>query len=152
MRTENQEFTFTKLMTCGLCGSGVSASEKWKKQNNGNVHRYVYYGCTKAKDKHCKCGYIEEKEIINQFVGLMDKVSFDDNSIQQKIKSEVERIKKFNNIMLGIKEKIEVKDLDIKNYAKYILKEGTEVEKRELLGCLKTSIFLANKSISIKPQ
>lgn len=152
MRTENQEFTFTKLMACGLCGSGVSASEKWKKQNNGNVHRYVYYGCTKAKDKHCKCGYIEEKELINQFVGLMDKVSFDDNSIKHKIKSEVERIKKFNNIMLGIKEKIEVKDLDIKNYAKYILKEGTDIEKRELLSCLKTSIFLDNKSISIKPQ
>lgn len=31
MRIENQEFAFTKLMFCGLCGSGITACEKWKK-------------------------------------------------------------------------------------------------------------------------
>ena len=49
--------------------------------------------------------------------------------------------------MLGIKEKIEIKDLDIKNYAKYILKEGTEVEKREMLGCLQSKFFLRSKAV-----
>ena len=45
VRGETKEFAFTKLMTCGLCGSGITADEKFKKQQNGNVHRYVYYGC-----------------------------------------------------------------------------------------------------------
>jgi len=27
---ENIEFAFTKIMKCGLCGSGISASEKFK--------------------------------------------------------------------------------------------------------------------------
>ena len=148
---ETKEFAFTKLMTCGLCGSGITADEKFKKLKDGSVNRHVYYKCTGVKDNNCRCGYIEEKELINQFISLMDKVSFDDLPIKQKFKVEVERIKHFNNIMLGIKDKIEVRELDIKNYAKYILKESSDIEKRELLGCLETPIFLKNKSISIKP-
>ncbi len=148
-RVENKEFAFTRLMTCGLCESGICADEKFKKQKNGNVHRYVYYGCTKAKDKNCKCGYIEEKELIKQFELLIDKIDIDEIGIKEKIKSEVERIKKFQTSILGIKDKIEIKDIDIRNYAKYILREGQDIEKRELLGCLRSKIFLTQKNISV---
>ena len=47
------------------------------------------------------------------------------------------------------REKIEVKDIDIRNYAKYVLKESSDPEKRELLGCLKSKIKLNNKLISL---
>ena len=149
LRVENQEFAFTKLMICGICQSGISACEKWKNQKNGNVHRYVYYGCTKNKDKNCKCGYIEEKELINQFADLIDKIDLDEIGMKEKIKAEVERFKKFQKNLLGIKEKVEVGDIDIRNYAKYILKDGTDIEKRELLGCLRNKIALKNKIITI---
>lgn len=149
IRTESKEFAFTKLMECGLCGSGVCADEKFKKQKNGNVHRYVYYGCTKFKDKHCKSGYISEESLIEQFVALMDHIDLDEFGIREKIKNEVERIKKFQRIVVGTKEKIEVKDIDIRNYAKYILTEATDPEKRELLGCLKSKILLSQKQISL---
>ncbi len=145
----NKEFAFTKLMTCGLCGSGICADEKFKKQHNGNVHRYVYYGCTKARDKNCKCGYISEENLIEQFITLMDQIDINEIGIKEKIKSEVERFKKFQRSILGIKEKIEIKDIDIRNYAKYILKESSDVEKRELLGCLKSQIQIKNKNISL---
>ncbi len=149
VRVENKEFAFTKLMTCGLCGSGICADEKFKKQKNGNIHRYVYYGCTKSKDKNCKCGYIEEKELIKQFEGLMDKMDLDEIGIKEKIKAEVERVKKFQRIILDIKEKIEVNDIDIRNYTKYVLREATDLEKRELLGCLRGKIILNNKVVSL---
>jgi len=54
-------------MVCGLCGSGITADEKFKRPQNGKVHRYVYYGCSKSKDRNCKCSYIEEKTLIQQF-------------------------------------------------------------------------------------
>ncbi len=149
IRVEDKEFAFTKLMTCGLCGSGITADEKFKKQKNGNVHRYVYYGCTKFKDKHCKSGYINEEDLIEQFVGLMDKIDLNEIGIKEKIKTEIERVKKFQRIILGTKEKIEVKDIDIRNYAKYVLQEASELEKRELLGCLKSKILLNNKKITL---
>jgi DNA invertase Pin-like site-specific DNA recombinase len=146
-RVENQEFAFTKLMQCGLCGSGVSADEKFKKQQNGNVHRYVYYGCTKARDKNCKCGYINEEVLIEQFMGLMDTIDINEIGIREKIKAEVERFKKFQQSVLGAKARVVIKDIDIRNYAKYLLREGADVEKRELLGCLKNKIILNQKQI-----
>lgn len=152
IRVEDKEFAFTKIMQCGLCGSGISADEKFKKQKNGNIHRYVYYGCTKSKDKHCKCGYINEDELIEQFVQLIEKIDLDEIGIKEKLKAEVERVKKFQRVILGTKDKIEVNDIDIRNYAKYVLKEAPDVEKRELLGCLKSKIILKQKQISLAKQ
>ena len=147
IRTMDKEFAFTKIMECGLCGSGICADEKLKKQKNGNIHRYCYYGCTKSRDKNCKCGYIREDELIRQLVEIMDKIDLDEIGIKEKIKAEVERIKKFQKTILGTTEKIVVKDIDIRNYAKYVLLEASDLEKRELLGCLKSKILLKEKEV-----
>jgi DNA invertase Pin-like site-specific DNA recombinase len=149
IRSENKEFAFTKLMKCGLCGSGITADEKFKRQKNGNVHRYVYYGCSKFNDKHCKCGYIREEDLVLQLEQMLDKVDLDEIGLKDQIKSDVERYKKFQSGVLGIKEKIKIADIEIRNYAKYILREGTNFEKRALLGCLKSKITLKNKIISL---
>lgn len=149
IRAESKEFAFTKLMACGLCGSGITADEKFKKQQNGNVHRYVYYKCTRVRDQYCKCGFINEVDLIMQFEQLLEKIDIDEIGIREKIKYEVERIKKFEQGVLGIKKKIVVGEIDIRNYAKYILHEGQDVEKRELLGCLKSKISLTNKVITL---
>ena len=147
VRSESKEFAFTKLMECGLCGSGITADEKFKKQKNGNTHRHVYYGCTKARDKNCKGGYINEVVLIEQFVGLMDTIDLNEIGIKEKIKAEVERFKKFQQSVLGTKARIQVADIDIRNYAKYLLQEGAPIEKRELLSCLKSKMLLKEKNI-----
>lgn len=126
VRSEGKEFAFTKLMTCGLCGSGITADEKFKKQKNGNIHRHVYYGCTKRRDPNCKCGYINEVDLIKQFEDLVNEIDIDEIGVKEKIKLEVERFKKFQQSVLGIKAKVEVADLDIRNYAKYLLREGAD--------------------------
>ena len=147
---QSKEFAFTKLMTCGLCGSGITADEKYKTQKNGNVHRYVYYGCTKHNDKNCKCGYINEDDLVEQLAGIMDKIEFNEIGMRKKIKEEIERYKKFQSGLLGESEtKIKVKDVEVRNYAKYILREGQIQEKRELLACLKSQLTLVNKQVQI---
>ena len=150
-RTEfdTKEFAFTKLMTCGLCGSGICADEKLKKQKNGNIHRYVYYGCSKAKDRNCKCGYLNEEDLIKQLQDLIDKIDLDEIGMKAKIRNEVTRFNRFQKGILGIRGEIEVKDLDIRNYAKYILRDGRDNEKRELLSCFKNKIELTQKKINI---
>lgn len=149
VRSENKEFAFTKLMICALCGSGVTADEKFKKQKNGNVHRHVYYGCTKVRDRNCKCGYINETELLSQFEDLINNIDINEIGIKEKIKAEVERFKKFQKVLLCETNQITVNDVDIRNYAKYILREGEDIEKRELLGCLNSKIALKGKVISI---
>ena len=146
-RKQNKEFAFTKLMQCGLCGSGISADEKFKKLKNGGFNRHVYYICSKSKDRSCKNPNINEHDLVKQFEKLIDDIEIDEIGIKEKIKEEVTRFKNFQSSLLNKKEKIEVGDIDIRNYAKYILQEGKGVEKRELLGCLKDKIVLENKNI-----
>jgi site-specific DNA recombinase len=150
LRVENKEFAFTRLMECGLCGSGITADEKFKKQKGGAVHRHVYYGCTKVRDRDCKCGYINETDLIKQFQSLIEKVDLNEIGIKDKIKREVERFKKFQRILLGVSEPIDIADVDIRNYAKFILNEGEDFEKRELLSCLKSKISLNNKLVTLR--
>ena len=147
-----KEFAFTKLMSCGLCGSSITADEKYKTQKNGNIHRYVYYGCTKHNDKNCRCGYINEDDLVEQLTELMDKIEFNEIGMRKKIKEEIERHKKFQVGLLGEEgSKVKVQDIEIRNYAKYILREGQTHERRELLSCLKTRILLEKKKILISP-
>ena len=42
-------------------------------------------------------------------------------------------------------DKIKTPKIDIKVYAKYLLQEGTRDEKREILNCLKTELYLKNQ-------
>jgi site-specific DNA recombinase len=150
IRVESKEFAFTKLIACGLCGSCITADEKFKKQKNSNIHRYVYYGCTKHNDKACKGGYISEEALVEQLAVLIDTINLDEIGMKEKIKLEIDRNKRFQSAMLGVKTKVvKVEDIDIRNYAKYVLREGTTMEKRELLGCLRSKILLANKEIKL---
>ena len=150
LRVENKEFAFTKMMLCGLCGSGISADEKFKKLKNGGVARYVYYGCTKARGVECKCGYTEEKEILKQFNELIEKINLNEIEVKEKIKADVEKFTKLQKFLLGTKEKVSTDSVDVRGYAKFVLKEGSDIEKRELLACLKSRICLANKKITLE--
>lgn len=147
---QEKEFAFTKLMACGLCGSGISVDEKYKKLKNGKTNTHVYYGCTKARDKHCKCGYINETDLIKQLQKLVDKVELNETSIFKKVKAEVARYKKFHATLLGEKVNTVVSDIDTKDYVKFLLKDGTMEEKREILSCFNSQIVLKNKVISLK--
>lgn len=150
VRNGNKEFAFTKLMSCGLCGSGISAEEKYKNLKDGTVAKYIYYGCTRFKNIDCKGGYTEEKILIAQLLELMDKIDLDRSGLRRKLEMEIERHKKFHsNIMGKTEEEYEAKDVDIRNYAKYVLKEGSIFEKRDLMGCLKSKLVIKEKSIQL---
>ncbi len=149
LRVEGKEFAFTKLITCGLCGSSISADEKFKKLKNGEVNRHVYYKCAKSKDKECKNEYINETDLIKQFENLVDVIDINEIKIKDKIKDEIMRVKKFNKSLLGKDTDIEIKGVDIRNYVKFILKDGSILEKREVLSNLNSEIRLENRIIKI---
>ena len=70
--------------------------------------------------------------------------------MKEKIKSEIERHKRFNVGVLGLKqETVKVTDVDVRNYAKHVLRYGTMLEKREILLCLRSKVLMANKKVTI---
>lgn len=152
VRTQDKEFAFTKMITCGLCGSGVTADEKFKKLKDGTTNRYVYYGCTKFKDKDCPCGYIREEDLIEQLADVLDTISLDEIGMKDRIKTEIESHNEFQESVLGreVKEKVKIKQVDIRNYAKHILRKRPLYEKRELLSHLRSKLILAKKKIQLR--
>jgi DNA invertase Pin-like site-specific DNA recombinase len=150
-KTESKEFAFTKLIKCGCCGSSITADEKFRKLENGNVNRHVYYFCTRSQDLDCKNPSIKEDHLIKELIDMIDRVSLDELGIKEKIKDEIERYNKFRTGVLGIakKTKIDV-EINARNYAKYILKEGSLIEKRELLACLKSKLVLKDRHIELE--
>lgn len=149
VRSEIKEFAFTKLITCGSCQSGVTAEEKYKKLKDGTTTRYVYYGCTRSKDLHCKAGYVREEELIDQLVKMMDKMDINEIGMKYKFEEEVERLSKFQRNFFGGEKMKTEKKIDLRSYAKYLLREGSLIEKRELLACIKSKLVLTQKVVTL---
>lgn len=151
VRAQDKEFAFTKMLTCGLCGSGITADEKFKNLKDGTQARYVYYGCTKFRDKNCKCGHIREEDLIEQMANILDTVSLDEIGMKDKIRAEIESHNEFQESVLGkvVKEKIKIKEIDIRNYAKHILRKRPIYEKRELLKHLRSKLVLKDKTLTL---
>ncbi|MDD5144771.1 MAG: recombinase family protein [Candidatus Pacebacteria bacterium] len=149
---EPKEFAFTRLMTCGLCGSGITAQEKFKEiKSTGLTARYVYYGCTRGRDINCKCGYMREEEIIKQLIDQIDNLVMDEKLIRGKFEEEYKRLKKFQNMFLGIKKAVpQNEELNPKDYAIYVLSSGTLEEKRELMNSIKNKITMKENKIYIE--
>jgi site-specific DNA recombinase len=70
------DFAFSGLIACGKCGCAVVG--EIKKQ------RYVYYHCTGYADKcqgnpaSCRCKYVREEALEEQFTELLGRLHFDD--------------------------------------------------------------------------
>jgi hypothetical protein len=150
---ESREFAFTKLITCGHCGSGISAGEKYKKLKDGTSAKYIYYGCTRSRDLHCKGGYLREENIIDQLLKIIDQIDVNEFGMRHKFEEEVKRLQKFQRSVLGIKEAAKVeKRVNVRTYAKYLLQEGSTIEKRELLSCMKSKLIIKNKILVLEDK
>lgn len=148
----NKEFAFTKLMKCGMCNSGVTAEEKFKALSDGTTAKYIYYGCTRFHDKDCKNGYIREEDLINQLLEIIEKIDLNTIGIKEKLEKEIERFGEFRNKVLGVTEDEQAhrKKLDLRSFAKYLLKEGSIQEKRELMQSFKSRLILISKKVILE--
>jgi DNA invertase Pin-like site-specific DNA recombinase len=147
-REWGKDFAFTRLMTCGNCGSGVTADEKRKETKKG-VKRYVYYRCTHSRDLQCKEPAIREEELIEQILNILDDVNLNAAGVKRKVEEEFERFSAFASDVLGISDKQKSRKINQRKYVEYLLKNGTPAEKRELLGCLKDRVMLKNQQITL---
>lgn len=148
---ENHEFAFTKLFACGYCQSGISAEEKYKPHKDGTATKYVYYGCTRARDRNCKNKYIREEELIEQLLIILEKVNINELGMRYKLEEEIKRFHKFQHVVLkdNTKRVLDDEEVNIRIYAKYLLKEGSVTEKRELLANLRSRLIYKDKTLTL---
>ncbi len=148
---ENREFAFTKLFTCGMCESGITAQEKYKELKDGTTAKYVYYSCSKSRDRNCKNKYIREEELIEELFKVIDKVSINELGMRMKLEEEIKRFNRLQRLATKGTPKYNINEDDVntREYAKYVLREGTPLEKRELMGHLRSRLILKEKKITL---
>ena len=94
--------------------------------------------------------YLREEELITELLKILDKVDINELGMRQKLEDEIARFNIFQRSVLGSTDKVgNRKDTGIRNYAKYILKEGTVMEKRELLANLRSKIIYKDKDLTL---
>lgn len=87
--------------------------------------------------------------MIEQLQLVVDNIELNKISLKEKISEEVTRFKRFQSKLLKKTSQITIKEVDIREYVKFILAEGEMSEKREVLNCLKGKITLKNKKIHL---
>lgn len=68
-----------------------------------------------------------------------------------KLDDEIARFNKFQGHVIQVvgATKIATADLDVRAYAKYVLRDGSVSEKRELLGNLRSRLVYQNKHVTL---
>jgi hypothetical protein len=83
----------------------------------------------------------------------MDKIDINEIGMRHKFEEEVSRLMKFQKSFFADTKKLKPeKNIDLRSYAKYLLREGSVIEKRELLSCIKSKLILTQKVLTIEKK
>ncbi len=67
-------FDFTGMIRCGTCGAMVTAENKTKHQQNGNIHHYIYYHCSWRKEVPCAEKSMRDADLLTSLVEITDGI------------------------------------------------------------------------------
>ena len=139
-----KHFAFSRMLRCGLCGSGISAEEKRKILKDGSMSRRVYYRCTGGGGSVCKGVVIREDELIEQLAETVDQLDINELGLRSHMEAEISRFERFAVHAMGHTPGTdrELPKVTIQMYAKYILRKGTLQDKRSLLANIKGRLKL----------
>lgn len=142
-----KQFNYTKLqkLRCGSCGSGITAQEKYKQTKKYGVRRYVYYHCTQSRNFDCSESYLREEKLTEAFIQLLANITVDEIKSKEALQTELDKFTRLSVSVRGNNDKPE--DINLENFAGYILNEGTRTEKRALISCLDQNLYLKNKEL-----
>ena len=155
-------FPFKILCTCGSCGGGVTAEEKYKKLKYGGFTKHVYYHCGRSVDYECDEPYITEEDLIQQLIGHINDIKINEKLITTRLKTEIDRFHALRSQVLhqeyldGNLNQFDYPENDpvnndmAKAYLLHVLKAGSLEDRQLILSAIKTKFMLTHKELRIK--
>ncbi len=144
-----KSFAFKGFFKCYSCNSSVIGEEKLRKLKNGGHRRHVYYHCTRFKNKKCEEPYLDEKDLLRFILKFIDNMNEDEIKIPEKLKGAMMEYQKLvsDTIYYNTDRLSDDIEIGVKDYAKYILREGTTKAKKDLVELMPIPRFLHNKTL-----
>jgi hypothetical protein len=147
----SKEFPFKHILFCGSCGSRLTVEEHYKPLKDGTKRRHVYYRCTKStKDPDCKEPSIKAEEITGQVLKLVESGSFNDIVSSEKLKKKLSAYVSITSQLIKDYGIMPTERDNLRNYANYILQQGSVDEKDVFIRGLNVPIFVTGKRLSLR--
>jgi site-specific DNA recombinase len=83
-----KQFIFKQFLRCSYCHTAVTAELQKGRHGRGN---FVYYHCSRSKNKHCPLGNFREEKIDAMFAEAMGTL-YIDKDIADKIKARLKEL------------------------------------------------------------
>jgi site-specific DNA recombinase len=143
-----KKFPFKHLFYCGSCGSRLTVEEHFKRLADGSKRRHVYYRCTKStKDPNCTERSITTAMITEQILAMVDTGIFDDLEPTERLFKKIEEYKRVTSQLIKDHGIDSTERAHFKNYASYILRQGSINEQDGFIRGLNLPLFVKDKTI-----
>lgn len=144
-------FVFKDLFKCATCGSSIVAEDKSRKRKALPSVYHIYYHCSRSVNYNCPEPYIAEEKLIKEILRYINFTIIAHPQILRPtslIKQFVDEYKKIREMIL-LRQDIdpEYKPFDFFEYSQYALKNGSYIEKRELIKSF-GSLYIHNRFVS----
>lgn len=148
-KPKNEPKAFCGLLRCATCHMSITGESKVKHQQNGNIHNYIYYHCTR-KNKLVKCNelWISEAELDGQVSKLLKQFSLKEHWAEQLLQMlEKDKIKSAQCSAVVVLENTQ-KVTDIQNKLQRLLDSFLEQDiEREIYLTKKAQLMGEKKSL-----
>ena len=81
---------------------------------------------------------------------MINTISINKVKLTAKLDSEIQKFKKLQAIFLGKMKTEKIESVDLKDYAKFVLKDGSVLEQRSVLECISSELVLKNGKINLQ--
>ena len=144
----SKKFPFKHLFHCGSCGSRLTVEEHFKPLKDGTKRRHVYYHCTKStKDPDCREPSIKADDITEQILQMVDAGVFNDIEPSERLFKKIEQYKRVTSQLIKDHGIAASEGQHFKNYASYVLRQGTLSEQDEFIRGMNSTILLHNRNL-----
>ena len=94
---------------------------------------------------------IREDDLITQLLEIIDSIDIDTISVSEALKDEIRRYNLFQSQLLkkDSQDIVSLKQINLREYMKYLICNWSKDEKREILAMINTEIILKDKKIII---
>ncbi len=95
---------------------------------------------------------IREDALILQLLEMLDDIDINTISVWDSLKEEIRRYNLFQSQLLkkDSREVVSAKQINLREYMKYMISNGSKDEKREILGMIQADIILKDKKVYIE--
>ncbi len=95
---------------------------------------------------------IREDTLILQLLEMLDDIDINTISVWDSLKEEIRRYNLFQSQLLkkDSRDVVSAKQINLREYMKYMISNGSKDEKREILGMIQADIILKDKKVYIE--